>query len=196
MNFLLIFFACLADDMAIDWIFTFNLSSEENKYYTQINFMNTPPSVRSRASFLVSNDTNVMIVGSVASSYFTALVFKSLLIIIEIIQWWLFAFWRWISKFDCGQSLSWECRQVLDACLCLYLYLFGYVCLGLCVFLYVCISMFIFVYSFVCFLVATGTCLFSIKCIHFKTAYSSMLPTQPQLKRYSHMCMCIRMLCI
>lgn len=34
--------------MTIDWIFTFNLSSEENKYYTQINFMNMPPSVSIR----------------------------------------------------------------------------------------------------------------------------------------------------
>jgi hypothetical protein len=33
------------DELTIDYIFTFNLSYEENKYYTRINFLNMPPSV-------------------------------------------------------------------------------------------------------------------------------------------------------
>ena len=34
-----------SDELTVDYIFTFNLSYEENKYYTKMNFMNTPPKV-------------------------------------------------------------------------------------------------------------------------------------------------------
>ena len=34
-----------SDQLAVDYIFTFNLSYEENKYITKMNFMNTPPKV-------------------------------------------------------------------------------------------------------------------------------------------------------
>ena len=35
------------DELGINWIFTFNLSKEESKYHTRMNFLNTPPTVRS-----------------------------------------------------------------------------------------------------------------------------------------------------
>ncbi len=35
------------DNLQIDFQFTFNLSKEDDKHYTQINFMNTPPAVSS-----------------------------------------------------------------------------------------------------------------------------------------------------
>ena len=34
-----------SDELTVDYIFTFNLSYEENRYYTKMNFMNTPPKV-------------------------------------------------------------------------------------------------------------------------------------------------------
>jgi len=39
-------FACISsDELTANYIFTFNLSYEENKHYTKMNFMNTPPQV-------------------------------------------------------------------------------------------------------------------------------------------------------